>query len=160
MNTSQTSFLSDVLDAREIPRNKLAYFRARLRNRLYDFIITAFVREQENGKLSRKQLAERIGRRPEQITRWLSGPSNWTLDTISDLLIAMGAEAEFALAFLKDKVSVEKNSGASFEAQSVGVAAIELLSPVQAARSTVASQLGLQARSEPRKPLWAQSLAA
>lgn len=160
MTMSQTTFLSDVLDAREIPRNKLAYFRARLRNRLYDFIITAFVREQETGKLSKKQLAERIGRRPEQITRWLSGPSNWTLDTISDLLIAMGAEAEFSLVFLKDKVSVEKNSSASFEAQSVGVAANKLLSPAQPSRSIVAGALGLQARSEQKKPRSLQFLAA
>ncbi|MBD5321167.1 MAG: helix-turn-helix transcriptional regulator [Bacteroides sp.] len=35
--------------------------------------------------LNRKQLAEAIGKRPNEITRWLSGEHNFTISTISML---------------------------------------------------------------------------
>lgn len=38
-----------------------------------------------------------MDRDPAQITRWLSAPSNLQLDTISDLLLAMGAEMDHSI---------------------------------------------------------------
>jgi transcriptional regulator with XRE-family HTH domain len=66
----------------------VAYFQDRLRTRLYDLVI----RELENYKaqgMTQAQLATRIGKRPDQVSRWLSGPGNWTLDTVSDLLLGI-----------------------------------------------------------------------
>jgi hypothetical protein len=102
MNTSRTSFLSEVfegLKGKRIPQSRLVYLRARLRNRIYDLIASEFLRQ--HGK--KVDLASRIGRDPAQITRWLSSPSNWTLDTISDLMAAMGTEPEFSVAVLSEK---------------------------------------------------------
>src|SRR5208282_3088978 len=41
------------------------------------------------GNVTKKELAIRLGKDPAQITRWLSAPSNFELDTLSDILLAM-----------------------------------------------------------------------
>jgi hypothetical protein len=68
------------------------YFRARLRNRLYNFIVSKYLAREKAGTLSQAALARRIRRRPEVINRYLSTPGNWTLDTVSDLLLGIGPE--------------------------------------------------------------------
>lgn len=104
MNTSPPrSFLSEVLSSEPIPLGKLAYFRGRLRNRLYEFILTEFMKRQDKEKLAKADLARRIGRRPEQVSRWLGAPGNWTLDTVSDLMLAMGTEPEFSASSLVER---------------------------------------------------------
>ena len=46
--------------------------------------------------LTQAELARRMGRRPEVVSRMLGAPGNWRLDTVSDLLFAIsGAEAAF-----------------------------------------------------------------
>jgi antitoxin component HigA of HigAB toxin-antitoxin module len=40
--------------------------------------------------LNRKQLAEAIGKRPNEVTRWLSGEHNFTIATISMLSTYFG----------------------------------------------------------------------
>ena len=91
MNTSQTSFLYEIERDESIPLGKLAYLRERTRNLLYDFIIKKFLEAEKNG-LSQAELARRIGKRPEVVSRWLGAPGNWRIDTISDLLVGIGAE--------------------------------------------------------------------
>lgn len=44
---------------------------------------------QERG-LSKKQFAEQIGKRPSEITRWLSGQHNFTISTIAMLSTFFG----------------------------------------------------------------------
>jgi hypothetical protein len=46
--------------------------------------------------MTRGFLARRLGKKPEQITRWLGAPGNWTLETLSNLLVAMGYEPQFS----------------------------------------------------------------
>lgn len=97
MTTYPTSFLAEISDiSTKIPEGKLAYFRERQRSRLYEFIIKRFLEKEKSHGLSKATLAKRINKRPEQITRWLSTPGNWTLDTISDLMLAIcGCEIDF-----------------------------------------------------------------
>ena len=91
-----TSFWSKAKPGEAISAGKLAYFRQRLRNRLYQLVVKDFLeREQQHG-FTRAELARRIGRKPEQLTRWLSAPGNWTLDTVSDLMIAMNGELDIS----------------------------------------------------------------
>ena len=109
MTTSRTSFLTEIIDGKTpIPERKLAYFRERQRNRLYDFIVSKFL-EREKSDFTKADLARRLQKRPEQITRWLSTPGNWTLDTISDLTLAIyGEELEFAIRPFEERS--ERNS--------------------------------------------------
>ena len=81
-------FLSEILEDRPIPVEKLSYFRERFRDHLYEFVVEEFMRREQEG-LTRAQLARRINKRPEQITRWLGSPGNWTLETASDLILAI-----------------------------------------------------------------------
>lgn len=94
MTTSQTPFFSELAsghDGPQIPEAKRAYFQARLRNRLFNLILQRFLQEQQSG-LTKAALARRIGKTPDVVNRWLGAPGNLTLDTISDLLLGIGAE--------------------------------------------------------------------
>lgn len=107
MTTSQTSFLSEILSGQPIPIGKLAYFRARLSNRIHELVLSEFMRLSEGGKITKAELAKRIGRKPEQVTRWLGASGNWTIETLSDLLLAMGREPKLALIDLVDQRPLE-----------------------------------------------------
>jgi len=75
-----------------------AYFRERLRNRLYDLIIRELEVYKAKG-LTQTNLATRIGKGTDQISRLLSGPGNVTVDTVSDMLLGMsGAELEMTIS--------------------------------------------------------------
>jgi hypothetical protein len=93
MGTPRAQFLADVLNfSRAIPLGKLIYFRERFRSALYQMVLQEFLAQQRARGLTKADLARRIGRKPEQISRWLGAPGNWTLDTASDLMLAMGQE--------------------------------------------------------------------
>jgi hypothetical protein len=56
--------------------------------------------EFQNSGLSQADLARRLGKRPEIISRLLGAPGNWGLDTVSDLLFAIsGAEPDYAVSY-------------------------------------------------------------
>lgn len=88
MPTSQMSDLFDeIVEGNPIPVAKLSYFRTRLRLQLHELIVRRF---QQQETMRKADLARRIHRAPEAINRLLASPGNWTLDTVSDLLIGMG----------------------------------------------------------------------
>ena len=70
----------------------LFYCRERLRNRIFDCVIKALADRAAMGGTTRASVAKRLGKDPAQVSRWFSGPSNWTIDTISDLMLALNAE--------------------------------------------------------------------
>ena len=93
MTTSATVFLHEIANYKRIPVGKLAYFRARLQDRIYNLVVREFLRKESARLMTRTDLAERIGKDPAQITRYLASPGNWTLETTSDLLLGVcGAE--------------------------------------------------------------------
>ena len=88
-----------------ISDDDIYYFRERNRNRIHSAVISAFAKLVESRKLTKRELAVRLGKEPSQVTRWLSGPGNWTLDTVSDLLLAMGAELDHRVSWLNEQSS-------------------------------------------------------
>lgn len=86
MITSRTKFsLSKPVRGQKIDHAALAFVQARNRNKAHSLLLERF---KESG-LSKSELAVMLGKRPEQISRWLGGPGNLTLDTISDILFAV-----------------------------------------------------------------------
>jgi hypothetical protein len=82
-----------------IPLRTLEFFRNRFRAQLFDLVLSEYKKQAQKG-FTKRDLARRINRRPEQITRWLGAPSNWTLETVSDLLLAI-SEAEPSVSLRK-----------------------------------------------------------
>src|ERR1044072_8788297 len=94
MSTFQTHLLNEIAaghDGPPIPESKRVYFQERFRERLFDFIIMRFNAQKKNG-LTKAKLARRIGKSPEVISRWLAAPSNLEADSVSDLMLGVGAE--------------------------------------------------------------------
>lgn len=76
-----------------IPGFWIAYFRERFRGEINEVIANSF----SASGLTKADLARKLGRRPEQITRWLSAPCNLEADTISDLCLALGLVPRMSL---------------------------------------------------------------
>jgi helix-turn-helix protein len=92
MSTFQTPLTASTSDQTQLRAGDIAYYRERQRNRVFEAVWAEFVNQAETAGLTKKMLAERLGKHPSQITRWFSGPANWELDTISDLFLAMNCE--------------------------------------------------------------------
>jgi hypothetical protein len=131
MTTSPTpTFLVEILSGgavplagSKIPRGKRAYFQERLKGRAYDLVVNEFLRQCDlDSTLTQAAVARRLEKRPEQINRWLAGPGNWTLETLSDLLLAIcGGEPTVGVSVLRrsaeehassvDRVLSERDEG-------------------------------------------------
>lgn len=76
-------------DASPIPAATLGYFDAYAQDQAYDSVMQLFLKLADEGAMTRALIAKRLKKKPEQVTRWLGGPGNWTLRTLADLLLAM-----------------------------------------------------------------------
>ena len=94
MPTSQMLILSEIEKGRPISARTRAYYRRRLQNRIHRLVSQAFKQQQRSTKLTQKELAARIGSDKAQLNRWLGIPGNWTLNTISDLLLGMAVDLD------------------------------------------------------------------
>lgn len=96
--------------SRAIPVAMLAYFRGRLTNKVHELVLSEFAAQEREGKTTRADLARNVHRKPEQITRWLGSPGNWTLETLSDLLLGMGLEATISARSLTNPETHTRHS--------------------------------------------------
>jgi plasmid maintenance system antidote protein VapI len=87
MTTYQEQFQKAV-EAEVIPTFWLAYFREAFRETINDRLLDLI----DSEEITRGAIARKIGRRPEQLTRWINSPANLEADTISDLALAFGCE--------------------------------------------------------------------
>ena len=70
----------------------LGYFNERVRNSFYDYVLRRFHEAAEQDGLTKAKLARRLGLAPARVTRLLGSPGNWTLDTVSELLVGICRE--------------------------------------------------------------------
>lgn len=89
----------------------LHFFAARSQNEAHDLVLRCFDELRQSG-LTRNEIARRLKKKPEQITRWLGSPGNWTLETLSNLLLALGQVPEFSCRPIHS-LNVQANSGRS-----------------------------------------------
>lgn len=97
MTTYPATFsLSEPSGDQRIPRSTLTYLQSRNRHRLYDLVIDTFAKS----GLTQATLARRLGKGTDRVCRILGAPGNWELDTLSDLVFAIGGgEVEYGLGF-------------------------------------------------------------
>lgn len=86
--------MENISKPRPFTERDQAYHRQRYKNRMFSEIVRLFAEEAERNGITKRDLAEWLRRDPAQITRWLNAPSNLTLETISDILLALGAEED------------------------------------------------------------------
>ena len=85
-----------------LPTTDIYFFRQRLKNKIFQSALAYFASVAKERNMTKKDIAKLLNKDPAQITRWFSGPNNWTLDTISDLLLAMGAEMKHEIVPLHE----------------------------------------------------------
>lgn len=100
MSTSQTTALSKPKDSEKIPIETFAYLRARAKRLAYELVLKEF----ERSGLTKAELARRLSKGPDRVSRMLGGPGNWTLATVADLLFAIsGGVPKFDVDYPLDK---------------------------------------------------------
>jgi hypothetical protein len=90
MATSLTPNVTEALKQSPMPRRALVFFRERLKSLIHERVFLEFRRLERENKITKRDLARRLDKDPATITRLLGAPGNWTLDTVSDLLLGMG----------------------------------------------------------------------
>ena len=95
MNTYQEQ-IENAISSDVIPPYWLGYFREAFRETINEQLLELYLLASSDG-LTKKVIAQKLGRRPEQITRWLATPNNLEVDTVSDLALALGCVPVFAL---------------------------------------------------------------
>lgn len=95
--------MENTLRLSPLKKRERAYYRQRQKNRVFTELVRFFAEEAERRGLTKKELAAALEKDPAQITRWLSAPSNFELDTLSDILLALGAEMEHRIVAIEDR---------------------------------------------------------
>lgn len=92
MTSSQPTQLLSELAQKSLSDGNLAYLTARAQNKFHDYVLRKFRAAEESEGLTKAELARRIGKRPELITRILGASGNWTIDTVARLLAGISGE--------------------------------------------------------------------
>lgn len=81
----------------EISERDLRFYRRLLRNRVFSELLAYFESLAKSNDFKKSDLAARLNKDRGAISRLFAEPSNLTLDTVSDLLVAMDAELAFRI---------------------------------------------------------------
>jgi hypothetical protein len=84
-------------------RRDAAYYRQRQKNHVLALLVDFFSDEAQKNGITKRDWAEAMERDPSQVTRWLTVPCNLELDTISDMLLPLGAEMEHRIVRFTDR---------------------------------------------------------
>jgi hypothetical protein len=136
-----------------ISLREIAYYRRRHQNRLFSELAQFFAHEADNGRITRKEIAQKLSKDPAQITRWLSAPSNLELDTISDILLAMGAEMDNRIVRFVDRakpnfahpLTIFSQISATTVAANAGAATVASASTSQSIEQIFGAMAGIHA---------------
>jgi hypothetical protein len=84
------------IDAEIISDGTFAYFCSRNRMQAFSVVNQEF----ERSGITKAELAKRMGKGQDRVCRLLGAPGNWTLDTVSELLLAIsGAQLVYSIAY-------------------------------------------------------------
>lgn len=89
------SLLAEPKGDERISERTLGYVTEMAREEVFDLVARSCV---ENG-VQRASIGRRLGKDPAQITRLLSAPGNWTIDTVAELLFSIDGSMLRALSY-------------------------------------------------------------
>ena len=97
MTTSLKMSMNSVVDCSDVELSKaqLGYLSTRALHKAYDAMVAAYEELAESKGVTKAFVARRLGKKPEQITRWFGGPSNMTMETYAQIFAALGREPVF-----------------------------------------------------------------
>jgi len=81
----------------KIDDRKIRFQRRLQRNQVFSEILGYFAKVAKETGIKKGDLAIRLGKDPAQISRWFAEPANLTLDTISDLMLALNARLDVTI---------------------------------------------------------------
>lgn len=81
-----------------VPMETLVFFRHHIQNVVHDVIAREFHKLAAAGEMNNGRLAHRIRRDAGRVSKWLSWPSNMTLNSISDLMVGLAIDPSKLLA--------------------------------------------------------------
>jgi hypothetical protein len=102
VTTSQTQFLSDILDGEAIPDGAFVYFRGDLENQAHSLLLKVYHKRRSEEDLSQKEYAARIHHTAEVVNRHIAVAGNWQLDTIADYFLGLRARLVLSVVYLED----------------------------------------------------------
>lgn len=123
MPTSQTTFPFDNT-SEPVSRGALGYIRGRNRQAAYDLFVRAF----KQSGLKQSEVASRLGKGADNISRLFRRPRNMEIDTLGELIFAItGGTLQLSIAYPKGaKKSVETETATSDSGTNVSLCAPKL----------------------------------
>lgn len=93
MSFSQKNTISfEVNSDTPLSSGTLAYLEERAKNNFFDYVYGKFKEAEQDRGLTKADLARRLNKRPDHISRLLGAPGNWTIGTVVALLAAIAKE--------------------------------------------------------------------
>lgn len=96
--------MKNTSEANQIDEAEFRYYSRRLQNNVFHDIIERFVLLAENEGVTKKKISDITMKDAGQINRLLSKPSNMSLDTISRILRALGAELHHEVVEIAERL--------------------------------------------------------
>lgn len=84
------------------PADRAVYASVFLKGLAHDAVVKLWERRKKDG-LKQKDLARKIGRNPGWVSRLFSGPRNWTLHSLAELVEAMDGRIQIIVAGKEDR---------------------------------------------------------
>jgi len=112
---SATPKTRNTFRATQLEEDDIAYYNRRFQNRVFKAVANAVIKEIRAGHVTQSELARMLGKDPGQLSRFLSEPSNCTLNSISTILLGIGAEMTVGVSFFRDQY--KKNDAPNFVRQ-------------------------------------------
>jgi len=95
------------IDGQAVPADTRDYFRARAKRHAYDLVM----KELKSSGITRAELARRLDKGADRVSKMLGGPANWTIITLADLLFAIrGGVPKYEIDYPLDKPPRNFNS--------------------------------------------------
>ena len=87
----KTPVKSEIEGDGRLSAGTLGYLCARNRDAWFDYVHQKLAAAEARG-VKRSDIAARLGKSPSRLSKLLAAPGNWTLDTVTELLVAIDRE--------------------------------------------------------------------